>query len=370
MRRSLFSRWPGAVLIVVMLVGLWFSLPLLWSERALWRASGWWLGESERAVAQRLDEGWSARPAVVLPRRVADWLLLGDLGPAVRQGCDGWLFLMEELVVHPQAEQMLQRRAEMVAQVARLLAQQHIELQVVVVPDKSRIEAAHRCGLPRPAQVERRYAAFVAQLHGLGLSPLPLDRLLGDAPGERYFRSDTHWNEQGARLVADRVAARLQPPRGRWDTTDPVTFQPSAQHERVGDLIRLAGLDRVPAMLRPAGDMVRVSRVVEPARAEEGDLLGDAPSPAVVVVGSSYSRTANFVPFLSAALSTPVANLAQDGAGFAGVVRGYFDNEAFRNTPPKVLVWEFPERVIDAPLSDQERDWARQLDAGCLACRR
>lgn len=368
--RSPSLRWPGVVLIMVMVVGLGFSVPTLWAERSLWRASGWLSGEAEQAVAQRLDESWSARPAVVLPRRIADWLLLADLGPAVRQGCDGWLFLVEELVVHPQAEQMLQLRAQMVAQVARLLADRHIELQVVVVPDKSRIEAARRCGLPRPAQVERRYAAFVGSLRGLGLSPLPLDRLLGDAPGERYFRSDTHWNEQSARLAADRLAARLQPPRGRWDETDPVTFQPSAQHERVGDLIRLAGLDRVPAMFRPAGDMVRESRVVEPARAEEGDLLGDAPSPAVVVVGSSYSRTAHFVPFLSAALSTPVANLAQDGAGFAGAARGYFGNEAFRTTPPKVLVWEFPERVIDAPFTDQERDWARELDAGCLSgCR-
>ncbi len=45
-----------------------------------------------------------------LPKRAADlerggsWLALGDLGPRVREGCPGWLFLADELRLHRDAD--------------------------------------------------------------------------------------------------------------------------------------------------------------------------------------------------------------------------------------------------------------------------
>ncbi|RJF87939.1 cell division protein FtsQ [Oleomonas cavernae] len=358
---------PGLVLALVLVAGLISGLSSLLSPQggALLKratladvAAGRTTGELSRLLNDDLLAGATLAQAA----RAIDWLAVGDLGAAVRRGCDGWLFLREELEIHADPAQAMARRADLVARVATQLRARGIGLVIAVAPDKSRIESRHLCGLARPAILDDRLAGFNALLTARGVETADLAAALRPLDGERYYRTDTHWNERGARAAAQAIATRLvssgrAPPRA-----GEATLTPGAPVERIGDLIRLAGLGDVPAGFRPAGDVAASTNIVQPSLGGD-DLLGDAPGPPVVMIGSSFSRNANFIGFLAAALGVPVGDMARDGAGFDGAARAYFANAAFRDTPPAIVIWEIPERVIDAPAAAAEQSWDGDLAA-------
>ncbi len=125
-------------------------------------------------------------------------------------------------------------------------------------------------------------------------------------------------------------------------------------------------LDHVPDLpipLRPPPDRERPATTAETdPPAESGGLLDDAPAPEVALIGSSYSVNAQLpAARLEQALAAPVGQFAQEGGGFWRAARDYFRSEAFRETPPKLVVWEIPERVVNQPIGDEEaaflRDW-------------
>ena len=118
--------------------------------------------------------------------------------------------------------------------------------------------------------------------------------------------------------------------------------------------MRLMSLERLPAWLRPRPDRHRLARTVE-EEAGGGDLLDDAPGPQVVLLGSSYSVNANFHGALQQALGARIANFGKAGGGFAGSARDYFGSAAWRETPPRLVVWEVLERSLGQPISAEER---------------
>lgn len=281
------------------------------------------------------------------------WRLFDSGGPQVTPGCDDWLFLTEELRPWPGGDDTMAKRASVLRGIAADLQKQGIALQVLLVPDKTRVEAAHACGVPYSAQSQARYAAFASKLQGLHVTDL-----LAAYRGIRdqlYYSTDTHWNQTGAAIAAAALAAAEDAPIAR-DRPFKTTFGPDAP--RAGDLLRLMSLDHVPDLpikLRPLPDHERPATTAEVnPPADTGDLLGDAPVPEVALVGSSYSVNANFLGALEEALSAPVAQFAEAGGAFWGSARDYFRSPAFRETPPKLIVWEIPERVVNQPIGDEE----------------
>ena len=119
------------------------------------------------------------------------------------------------------------------------------------------------------------------------------------------------------------------------------------------------GLDILPDGWRPAPDRQRLAQTEAPAPAA-GGLLDDAAAPQVALIGSSYSMNANFHGFLQEALGAAVTNLAQAGGGFAGAATTYFAGATFREAPPRVIIWEIPERVMVQPIGEAERAFLAQ----------
>ena len=72
----------------------------------------------------------------------------------------------------------------------------------------------------------------------------------------------------------------------------------------------------------------------------------------VALIGTSFSRNSNFVPFLEQALGASLGNFAKDGGEFSGAAKDYFASPAFRETPPQLLIWEIPERDLQSPYRD------------------
>jgi alginate O-acetyltransferase complex protein AlgJ len=292
--------------------------------------------------------------------RVTAYLVTGDLGAQVRRGCDNWLFLTDELTLHPDRMANAAGHVQMVKEVAAYLKARNIGLAVVPVPDKSRVQSAALCGVKRPAVFEGRLADFEAQLKAAGIGVVDLLAPMNAAGGERYYRTDTHWNERGAKASAVAVAAALR--QVGLAPAQKAEFHVSTEppRERVGDLIRLAGLDHVPYPLRPRGDE-EAPTVIEQSAAANVGLLDETPPPELAVVGTSFSRRADFVPFLSLALSAPVENRAEDGGGVANAAIAYFATPEFLKSPPRAIVWEIPERMIEEPVPASDEHWAQTL---------
>ena len=319
-------------------------------------------GESTRRFSTQLNSHFLLSKPFAHIERAVTWSIAGDTGTSVRPGCAGWLFLADELTPHPSAEQNALTRAAIVTQLDRVLKKRNIHLVMTVVPDKSRIEQSHLCGLHRSAGFSDRIDHWIGPLRQQQIEVIDLRDTLTQTSGERYYRTDSHWNEHGAAAAARTIAQRLQELRlvDKPATTAPPEAIQSRIVERSGDLIRVANFDGLPAWLRPAADRTQQSTVA-PVTVASDDLFGDAGLPTVALVGTSFAKASNFVPFLSHYLGAPVANMAKDGGDFEGAAMTYLSSKAYQKEPPKVLLWEVPERMLQKPLTRSEQLWSAFL---------
>lgn len=362
---SLASRASGAVLLLFMAAGLVSTVVAVATDRLdlaphpLTREA-FLDGASMRDMASALADAPMARRSATLERQ-ASWLAIGDLGPQVRQGCTGWLFLAEELA--PQKDAMAQQtaRAKAVVEIRDQLRERGIQLIVAMIPDKSRVDSRQLCGLNRPAVFENRLRAWISRLKASEVAVIdttPALQALQEHGKEPFLRTDTHWNEAGAAAAANAVANAI---RGLGISPEPhqdYDIQTAPPAVRPGDLVRLAGVDGLPAAWQPTPEQA-VSSSFAARKAAAGDaaastsaedeLFGDQNLPTVALIGTSFSRNSHFSEFLAAAVQSPVANFAKDGGNFWGSAAAYFSSDAFRQTPPRLIVWEIPERTLQLP---------------------
>lgn len=311
-------------------------------------------GEITHRIAKELAKAPLPEKAAQL-ERAGSWLALGDTGPRVREGCPQWLFISDEFKLDRHAEANARAKADAVIALRDRLQQRGIQLLVAVVPDKSRIAASQLCDLPRPASLQARVRDWSGVLHGAGIAVLDLAPALQPLGADAFLRLDTHWSERGAQAAAQAIGKQVA--SMGFEATPRREFEISQQAPapRPGDLVRLAGIDWLPAHLQPAQEQVAASVITErtPDADSSGDslddLFGDDNLPNVALIGTSFSRNSGFAGFLQQALGAPIGNFAKDGGEFSGAARTYFTSPAFAQTPPKLLIWEIPERDLQTP---------------------
>lgn len=362
----------GACFLLMLVAGLvsngvgWLAGQLKLADPA----PGWrqlMAAEPMQQLAKAMSDAPLPQAAAALERGLS-WLALRDLGPRVREGQRDWLFLADEFTPHTHGQVHASERAQQVVQVQQGLARQGIGLLVVVVPDKSRIAAAHLAKQFRPAGFTDRVTDWTRQLTASGVEVIDLSAALAglqQTNGAAFLRTDSHWTEQGAQVAAAAVALKLDALGAVAKPAQVVLIAEHQQLPRRGDLLRLAGIDGLPAALLPAAETVQHSRfVVGPGAVTikpgpgNDDLFGDADLPTLALIGTSFSRTSQFVPFLEHQLQAKVANFARDGGDFSGAARAYFSSPAFKQTPPKWVIWEIPERVLAMGRDHDQLEWA------------
>ncbi|MFW0758668.1 alginate O-acetyltransferase AlgX-related protein [Pseudomonas sp. H11T01] len=314
-------------------------------------------GDVTHKLAKQLSKATLPEQAADLERG-ASWLLLHDTGPRVRSGCPGWLFLTDEFKLNRHAQANADTKANALIDIQQRLAKRGIQLLVAVVPDKSRIVTDQLCALRRPAALDGRVQGWTDALQKAGVAAIDLTSTLQPLGAAAYLRTDTHWSESGAGAAAKAIAQRVQAlgvtasPQKSFDVhTEDATRRP-------GDLVRLAGIDWLPLTWQPTPEIVATTQIRERAVAPQGsddnldDLFGDDNLPNVALIGTSFSRNSSFAGFLQQALGAPIGNFAKDGGEFSGAANAYFINPAFKKTPPKLIVWEIPERDLQTPYTD------------------
>ena len=300
---------------------------------------------SGRYTAALEDELEEHSPAGALLRPPWAALLLETLGRANDQvvaGRDGWLYLADTVRLpfdHREREAVNLAHVE-----AGVLALRRagVDCVVVLVPNKVSVNPGQlppgaARSMPRPP----RYRELRAWLTERGLW---VPDVLGFMRARRdlvfYRRDDTHWSQEGLQRVAEYIALTILPryPELRPRVHFPPTVRESPRPE--GDLLRLLGLP-------PGGDLERSYRSPEVAR-----FLLQQPleGPAELYVSGTSMSGRGFKDFLPQELGTAARTLNRDGEGPSLGLALILD--ALRTEtgpPPRLVIWEFVERMLWDP---------------------
>lgn len=351
MPTHLVDTVPGISMVAALgagFVGLCFNPSILESPEKTW-----WNGDWGVAYEDALDEEFGAYQPSVQAWGILEFALFGNGRRGVVVGRDGWLFTSEEFELFPGAPERAVQRASRVAEVRDLARARGVELLVVYLPSKARVEAEHLGGARVPGEVVAVGHAFVQALSAAGVEVVDVEPALVEARrgGDVFLRTDTHWTPRGAEAAARAVRARVDESGADWLGTAQVVVGAGAPSSHEGDLLRYLPLGPLQARLGPPVDALATPSVTVSAG---GGLLGDVSIP-VALVGTSYSEDDRwgFRAALQAALQADVLDAATVGRGPFVAMDSYLANEAWTNSPPRLVLWEIPERYVGMPADEE-----------------
>lgn len=278
--------------------------------------------------------------------------------PAALIGKQEWLFYKYEFS-EPSHDAFIKQSQDLIKQLENALAARGIHLTVAMVPRKIRIYSEYLPDdLKASPYIQENYQKMLGHFTSTGVNAADINSAFlnsplrhGDTP--LYFRLDSHWTPVGAMVAAEAVKKSLEAdPRSSTLLSTIPTVQYTykvanrKRPSRGRDLV-----DQLPPGAPPfAPEMVAQVNVLRETAAQTG-LLGTQEVPQIGLVGSSYSRDwTGFPDAIRYVLQRDVAVFAvgADQGAWVGM-QSYLKDEAFQKNPPKLLIWEMPERDMRAP---------------------
>jgi alginate O-acetyltransferase complex protein AlgJ len=357
-RRTILDTTAAVVTIVVMLLGAGQVLSTLFSDTELVYPKtllDFREGRTTGTLEKQIDHKLPARSDLIAAANSVRLLVTGGTGEQVRAGKDGWLFLTDEIRFESGSDSHMRTRIDLLAAVSSLLDQQGVKLVVLLVPDKARVHSSRLLIGRYPTSLESRYQQAIDQLLDKNVTVIDIltPLRIHATSAEVYYRTDTHWNQLGASIAAQTTATAIKQMNIPLQQVVFESRESSAPDERAGDLIRMIGLESAPSFLRPINDYEATVTTTQTSTDQPSSLFGDT-TVDVALTGTSYSLRGNFHGYLQEALSTKVLNGAKDGGGLLQATKQYLTDEAFKTSKPKVLIWEIPERFLQAKLDGED----------------
>ncbi len=325
-------------------------------------------GKLAKAAETHYDEQFPLKRIGTNLWAALDFKLFNEGRPGVVLGREQWLFSDEEFKPSARAEQTQAENLALLRGVRDTLRQHGVELVLAIIPAKARVYPEY-IGEQAPASLhDDLYNAFHAQARQANIFAPDLFGPLqaAKARGQVFLRTDSHWTPMGAEVAAQQLAEAVA--RQTLLNGEPQSFvtENEQQAPYKGDLTNFLPLDPLFSDLLPKPDLLqkRSTRAAEAGSEGDDALFADKQIP-VALVGTSYSANPNwnFLGALQQALRSDVANYAEDGHGPILPMLKYLQSDEFKNAPPQLLVWEFPERYlpIKNDLSAFDPDWIAQL---------
>lgn len=177
-----------------------------------------------------------------------------------------------------------------------------------------------------------------------------------------YYRLDLHWSRPGALLASEVVKSALErlPP-----CMQALQDSPEAAYTLVEKKMPKPSQGRDLISLLPAGasapyppEAYPPILVQKPASKGAASLTGDSPMPRIALVGSRYSQDwTGFADFLRYQFQRHILHNAvpANQGSWVGMMRLLRDG-AFQKSPPRLILWEWPERDMHAPPNFQFRE--------------
>lgn len=282
-----------------------------------------------------------------------------------------WLFTRYEYAVQSDANDTT-TSINLLTNISKAFEARGIGLVIAIVPSKIRI---HQDQLPTDKPIDAysdgKYDQIVSRLEAGGVQVANLNKAFLASPHRNsdtpiFLRLDTHWSHTGAMLAAETIKAKIESTpklKAAWDATTPVKFDmqwsEKKSNQRARDLVRL--LPPESANFPPEQAMT-----FKVQRAQEGQasLTGDGENVGVLVMGSSYTnKNTGYPNGLRYVLQRELLDISLpvDYGPWYGMEQ-YLKDEAFKTRPPKLVIWEIPEREFRSPPSEKFRDARYQSD--------
>lgn len=260
----------------------------------------------------------------------------------VFQGKDGWLFPAWGSLTQVDTAG-IDNATQLIKETRDALAKRNIELQVLVLPDKTRFyEDKMPADKKLSAAVQGRYQLILGKLRNAQIRAIDDAAVLKkvkDGGADVFYRSDQHWTQAAADATAVAVAADIK------QNTKNLSGKPGTgmalgkefNERRYGDLAEL---------FLTADQRKQIGRDTFTVRrqAENQGLLDDAPAPVHVTGHSMVQPYFGFPQKLSNELDRPVSvNWKPGNIGHWVMLLEYLESPAFKQNPPQVLVWQMFE---------------------------
>lgn len=273
----------------------------------------------------------------------------------VEIGTQGWLFSSEEFKSYAPKDDYTTPNLKKIKDISNQLSEQNIELVIAVIPAKTHIYPEY-LGDIQPAQSAlERYKFFgewlqAQSIHWTGFKAPMLE---AKERQQVYLRTDTHWTPNGAKVAAQHLGQYIASLDNSYvGSTEQfsTTINASLFHE--GDLMSFIpvrdyfqSLGPQPETLTP---QVTKMSVIESEENSDSLLFADDPYFDITLVGTSYSANElwNFPGALEQQLGQEILNYAEEGQGPIEPMETYLSSDDFKNTPPRLVIWEFPERYL------------------------
>ncbi|MFJ2529519.1 alginate O-acetyltransferase, partial [Pseudomonas helmanticensis] len=263
----------------------------------------------------------------------------------------------------------LQGNYALVEGVRQTLKAKGVKLVMAIVPAKVRLYPEH-LGEVKPASIhENLYEDFHHRVAADKILAPDLLKPLQQAKqnGQQVFlRTDTHWTPEGAEIAANTLAKTIADKFPLSGEPQRFVTTPAEKVTHKGDLRLFLPLDPLFENLMPAQEPLQKRNTVAAGDQPAGDdaLFASNEVP-VALVGTSYSANPNwnFVGALKQALHSDVVSYAEDGHGPILPMLSYLKSDDFKNSPPQVLIWEFPERYlpVNNEIGDADPQWVAEL---------
>lgn len=278
--------------------------------------------------------------------------------PGLVVGGGGWLFSAEEFPLPSLRSRHVPANIARIGAVVKALEQHGIRTVILPIPAKAELYAEEVPDSLRSHVLSMREVARELDAAGLEWIPLAPAFEQAKARGEQvFFRTETHWTPEGARLAAATTAAWIQShTQEEWPRRQ---FEVSAGKPQAltGDLENYLPLAPHFAELLPTGETFTPYRFSRGSVSEdEGALFSDTANP-VAVVGTSYSADErwSYPGWLRVDLGTDIDNISEKGKGPLVPMERFQKLVAAGKTGAKLVIWEMPVRTLAMDLSPQPR---------------
>ena len=246
-----------------------------------------------------------------------------------------------------------------------------INLISIVQPAREDLYAIQK-NFPAKDDNIKRYNDFINKEISAGIITPNILKYLIDSKvsfDDYYFMRDHHWNANGAKITAEIVANEIKRLSAYRNLEKQAYSLESIKANWPGSLA--INLEKACNIKIPAEIFTTYK-----AHEKQTSLLGDTPKADVVILGTSNSETARlgFADTLAYSLGAPVLNYAISGSDTYDSLENYLQTKDYKNSPPKVIVWEAPityprnrpeflRRVLPAVYGE----CAKPLDAGKIS---
>lgn len=274
--------------------------------------------------------------------------------PGLVVGENDWLFTTEEFPLPSISRHQLRKNVEKMQATVADLERKGIRTVILPIPTKAELYEAQVPPALRPHML--RMASISRELEAHGLEWIALDTPLRTAQEEGqqvFFRTETHWTPEGARLAARTTARWIRHHYRNPLPSRDFSATPGNTKKLEGDLSSYLPLAPLFSSQLPAGEHYlswQFSR--RSLSQDEEDLFSDTAS-RIAVIGTSYSADErwNYPGWLRTELGTDIDNISEKGKGPFASMESFRQRVEAGQTGVRLVIWEIPVRTLAMDLS-------------------